>query len=117
MLVQISSDILQFFMPAERAEVELQRGSFIIREGMFNVVATDPISMDTFWRAKAVACPKLAKFALGLLCIAPTEAAVERAFSHRKLLHNPLRNALQDASVEALMFVRMNAPLLGAIDA
>lgn len=39
---------------------------------------------------------------------------VERAFSHRKLLHNPLRNLLSPASVEALLFVRMNAPLVGA---
>ena len=37
---------------------------------------------------------------------------VERSFSHRKLAHNPLRNRLCDASVEALMFVRMIASLV-----
>lgn len=110
-------ELLKYFAPEEQAEVQLQLGSFIIREGVFNVGTANPISMDVFWRSKAVTCPKLAKFALGLLAIAPTEASVERAFSHRKLLHNPLRNALQDASVEALMYVRMNAPLLGAVDA
>ena len=74
------------------------------------------IEIEEFWRGKAVAAPKLAKLALRFLSIAPTEAAVERAFSHRKLLHNPLRNQLSLESIESLMFVRMNAPLVGAVD-
>ena len=114
---QVANDVIPFFDSADQPDIQQQLGSFVIREGIFSISPTNPNDMETFWRSKALACPELAKFALGLLAIAPTEAAVERAFSHRKLLHNPLRNALKDASVEALMFVRMNAPLLGAVDA
>ena len=40
-----------------------------------------------------------------MLSIAPSEAAVERAFSHRKLIHSNIRNSLADASVEVRLML------------
>ena len=62
-----------------------------------------------------VSVPQLAKAALRFLSISPTEAAVERAYSHLKYLHSPLRNRLSEPAVDALMFVRMNARPMGIL--
>ena len=52
---------------------------FLLRDGPFKVV--DPgVSYEAFWKGVTVIVPNLARIALRLLSIAPTEAAVERAF-------------------------------------
>lgn len=73
-------------------------GRFIIRDGPF-LVGETPVEPKEYWTRMAVTSPRLAKIALRLLAIAPTEASVERAFSHRANIHSALRNALSDASV------------------
>jgi hypothetical protein len=87
-------------------------GKYVLREGYF---AMRPEVKDTkgYWRSMALDSPDLAKFVIGVMSISPTEASVERAFSHRKKIHSDIRNSLSEESVEALMFVRMNAKLLG----
>ena len=70
------------------------------------------IPISTFWQRAASTLPNLAKVALRLLRVNPTEASVERSFSAQGILHSDLRNRLSDESVESLMFVRMNVSLL-----
>ena len=40
--------------------------------------------------------------------IVPSEASVERSFSHQATLHSELRTKLKDKTIHALMYVRMN---------
>ena len=56
--------------------------------------------------------PNLAKVALRLARINPTEASVERSFSAQGVLHSDLRNSLSDRSGHALLFVQMNTRLV-----
>ena len=60
-------------------------GRFILREGPFKAEA---LTAEAYWQQLAISSPRLAKVALRVLSIAPSEAAVERAFSHRKLIHS-----------------------------
>ena len=48
--------------------------------------------------------------ALTLFSVTPSEACVERAFSHLGLIDSNVRNKLSPENVDALMFVRMNWP-------
>ena len=75
----------------------------------------DAESVERYWTLRAISAPPLAKAALRFLSISPTEAAVERAYSHLKHTHSQLRNRLKEPSVNALMFVRMNAVPLGIV--
>jgi len=72
-------------------------GRFILRDG---ALLTAPPEPKEYWTKMAVTSPRVAKVALRLLSIAPTEASVERAFSHRASIHSALRNSLSDASVD-----------------
>ena len=95
----------------DKATAEQEIGRFILREGPFKEDAKQ--SPSFYWQHLAITAPRLAKAAKRILAIAPSEAAVERAFSHRKTIHSQIRNSLTESSVEALMFVGMNAVLLG----
>ena len=52
--------------------------------------------------------PLLARVALTVYAITPSEACCERSFSHQGLLHSSLRGNLDDESIHALLSVRMN---------
>jgi hypothetical protein len=61
-----------------------------------------------YWEGVALHVPILAKLAIVIFGLAPSEACVERSFSHQGLLHSDLRGSLDDSSIKALMSVRMN---------
>lgn len=54
-------------------------GQFILREGPFKVSDKD-VNAASYWKSVAVMAPRLAKVALRVLSIAPSEASVERSF-------------------------------------
>ena len=54
-------------------------GQFILREGPFKVTNKD-IAAAAYWKSVVVMAPRLAKVALRVLSIAPSEASVERSF-------------------------------------
>ena len=63
-----------------------------------------------FWRSASLVAPELAQVAQTLLSIRPSEASCERAFSHLAATHTEMRSRLNDPSVRANLFVRMNFP-------
>ena len=75
----MAQEICQFFPDEDRNAVMQQLGSFIIREGSYHEAA--PSEMEAYWRSRAISVPKVAKFALRLLSIAPTEAARRASFA------------------------------------
>lgn len=72
----------------------------------------EEITLLQFWQIQAITKPLLSIVAIAAISIAPSEAAVERSFSHQKLVHNPLRNSLSEESVQALMRIRFNLKLV-----
>ena len=62
----------------------------------------------TYWNQVTIHVPILAKVALCIFSICPSEACVERSVSAQGLLHSDLRARLSDSTIEALMSVRMN---------
>ena len=60
-----------------------------------------------FWANESIVYPHVGMIAHVLGKIPPSEASVERCFSHQKLLHTPLRNSLNVDKVNASMFIRM----------
>lgn len=107
---QTAADLLLRHVDGDPNVVRQDIGRFILRDGPYKAEAA---SAEAYWQQLAITAPRLAKVARKVLSIAPSEAAVERAFSHRKTIHSNIRNSLADASVEALMFVRMNSIPLG----
>eukprot|EP00668_Euglena_longa_P036889 GGOE01047459.1.p3 GENE.GGOE01047459.1~~GGOE01047459.1.p3 ORF type:complete len:102 (+),score=0.13 GGOE01047459.1:500-805(+) len=81
------------------AILKAQVGQWVTRNGPLAVIARPHV-------------PILAKVALTLFSLTPSEACVERCFSHQSLLHSDLRANLDDASVRPLMCVRMTTPRL-----
>jgi hypothetical protein len=61
------------------------------------------------WRALEAEAPLFAHPAIALLCIAGSEAAVERSFSAQDSVHSKKRNKLKDAHVQNEMFIRFNS--------
>jgi len=62
----------------------------------------------TVWRNLESETPLLAHPAIDLLCVAGSEAAVERSFSAQDALHSKKRNRLVDSTVQNEMFIRFN---------
>lgn len=56
--------------------------------------------------------PELASVACAFLSIAPSEAAVERSFSHQGIVHSKKRFLLSDQSVSNELQIKLNGPLL-----
>jgi hypothetical protein len=65
-------------------------------------------SWREYWSRQAFKRRELSTVALAMGSIHPTEACVERTFSHQGIAHNDLRNRLSDESVKAIMTVRFN---------
>jgi hypothetical protein len=61
------------------------------------------------WRALEAEVPLFAHPAIALLCIAGSEAAVERSFSAQDAVHTKKRNRLSDTNVQNEMFIRFNS--------
>ena len=64
-----------------------------------------PVSV---WRGLEAEAPLLAHPAIALLCVAGSEAAVERSFSAQDTVMTKKRNRLSDQSVQDEMFIRFN---------
>lgn len=90
-------------LPALRGQL----GRWVLRLNALSVPdpLPDPIS---YWESISIEVPLLAKVALTILSICPSEACVERCFSAQGLIHSELRANLDDDSIRALMSVRMN---------
>lgn len=71
-----------------------------------------PFEPKRVWLLHRAAAPIISHAAIAVLCVAGSEAAVERTFSVQKLVHSDRRNRLNEAAVEAEMFIRTNERLL-----
>ncbi len=83
-----------------------------MKEGKLSCPMEQDEDLGMFWQRCASSAPLLASIARCLLSVVPTEAACERSFSTQSYLHSKMRNSLKDASVWALMNVRMNLHLV-----
>ena len=108
-----------------KAEVARQWSAFQTNSGNFMPTSDEPVNSNTsypslrmYWtdRLQFTDTEMLATIALEMLAINPSEASVERSFSHQKLTHSTLRNRLADEVVEAQMFIKTNGPLLTSND-
>lgn len=71
-------------------------------------------SLLLFWSqpARVAHVPELARIAIFVHAIHPTEACVERAFSAQGRVQSDLRASLSLASVNAIMKVKINLTVL-----
>lgn len=84
-----------------------QLGKWVSRLGALAI--PDPIpEAIPYWFDVAIHVPLLSQVAIAIHSIVPSEASVERSFSHQSLVHSELRTRLEDGSVLSLMRVRMN---------
>ena len=60
------------------------------------------------WRTLLSEVPLFAHPAIAILCVAGSEAAVERSFSAQDAVHTKKRNRLSDSSVQDEMYIRFN---------
>ena len=66
------------------------------------------------WLLQRAHAPVIGHAAIAILSVAGSEAAVERSFSVQGLVHSNRRNRLNDSSIEAEMFIRLNEHLLSS---
>jgi hypothetical protein len=93
---------------ADPAQFKTEFGKWVVRSGPL-AMPPDPVpEPEEYWQSVALHVPLVSKVALTIFAISPSEACVERSFSHQGLLYSELRTRLGDDSVEALMMVRMN---------
>ena len=97
------------------AQLKTQVGQWVTRTGPLAVIARPLPPLVQYWEGVALHVPILAKVAITIFGLSPTEACVERSFSNQGLLHSDLRASLDDSSVRALMSVRMNFPRLFSV--
>jgi hypothetical protein len=107
-------------------QLKVQVGQWVMRTGPLTIPEGSPPDPIMYWQSIAMNVPLLAKAVLCLFSLSPSEASVERSFSHQTLLHADLRSSLDDASIQAaqwcpglsrnttgpLMTVRMNVPIV-----
>ena len=105
-----------------QANLKVQMGQWVTRTGPLTIPQGPLPAPVPYWQGIALHVPLLAKAALCLFRLAPSEASVERSFSNQTLLHSDLRSSLDDQSIHAeqwcsknpwnttgpLMCVRMN---------
>ena len=94
--------------PNAEAQLRTEMGKWVQRSGPLSVPPNPQPSPTRYWQSIALVVPMLAKVALAVFSITPSEAAVERSFSHQSLVHSDLRTRLDDSTIEAVMMVRMN---------
>lgn len=97
-----------------KARLDRQWADFATTKGGFELLKREDVltrpSVMRYWlqRADNDGTAELARVALAVLAINPSEASVERTFSHQGLLHSKLRSKLGDGLVAAQMMVRCN---------
>ena len=75
-------------------------GKWLNRSGA--LAMPDPVPPPVaYWQRVCLYVPLLGKVALAVFSINPTEAAVERSFSHQSLLHSDLRNRMSEETIHA----------------
>ena len=92
---------------ADIADLRSDLGRWALRSGQLSVPAPVPSPL-AYWQGVALTVPLLAKVAIAIFSIVPSEACVERSFSHQSLVHSDLRNRMSDPTIHAVMSVRMN---------
>ena len=85
-------------------------GSFVLKEGTFALKPEDSDS-ERYWRLRAISSLVLAKLAIEVVSIAPTEAAVERAFTK-----DGVGPCLDRGSTGFVMFDFLFSPLFSLIN-
>ena len=83
-----------------------QMAGFLLGGGLWEQNSEEDIVH--YWTRQVFRAPELARLALLACAPHPTEAFVERGFSHQGLICNDLRGSLSEESVKALMKVRFN---------
>ena len=82
-------------------QLNVQMGQWVMRAGPLAIPQGPPPDPVLYWQSVAMNVPLLAKAVLCLFALSPSEACVERIFSHQTLLHTELRSSLDDASIQA----------------
>ena len=91
----------------ELPQLKADLGRWVLRA--CNLALPDPIPHPlTSWEGVALTTPLLAKIGLHVFSIVPSEASVERSFSHQSLVHSDLRNRMAESTIHSVMYVRMN---------
>lgn len=94
---------------AKLAKFDQQIGLFLIGgEPWLPPIKSDESTQAYYWSRQVVRAPELSTVALFICAIHPTEACVERSFSHQDLINSDLRNLLSEISVQALIRLRFN---------
>lgn len=65
-----------------------------------------------YWSTNGRAWPDLQKICVKLFSMATSSAASERNFSTMGFIHSKLRNSLGTQSVEKLVYIKSNYPIL-----
>lgn len=100
--------------------LKLQMAHFRLRTAAFEKVDGEDLHSKAgiilYWLARADGNGpvELARVALAVLAVNPSEAAVERTFSQQRIVHSRLRSRLVDRLVEAQMMIRCNHQQLTA---
>ena len=81
-------------LPKLRAQV----GQWVHRSGSLAIPPLRPPPV-LYWQQIALDLPLLSQIALAVFSITPSEASVERSFSHQGRVHSDLRNSLTEESV------------------
>ena len=76
-------------------------GKWVLRAGPLGIPPDPKPGPIPFWQSVALHTPLLSKVALTILAITPSEACVERSFSHQGLLYSDLRTRLNEESIHA----------------
>jgi len=113
------------FYPNDAENVGVQALQFTTKSGHFQNVEDEAASLTFkggfdpigFWGLfiDQPARAALARVALALLSVVPTEAAVERSFSAQADTHSRDRNSLSQELVESEMILKWNLPRLQAL--
>ena len=79
-------------------KLKAQIGQWVLRSGPLAVPVDHPTPL-AYWQQIALDLPHLSIIAMVVFSIAPSEACVERSFSHQKQVHSDSRARLSDDSV------------------
>ena len=97
------------YTPLTPGHLQCEVGEFSIFTGNWGNIAVAPVEICRWWKSALRLAPLLGEVALFFFeSVLPTEAAVERSFSHQGIVHSKNRNALLDENIKETMYVRMN---------
>ena len=88
------------------SKINAQMAAYVLGDGLWEHASEEVVVH--YWTRQVFRAPELARIALIANAPHPTEASVERSFSHQGLISNDLRCSLSQESVKALMKVRFN---------